>query len=81
MLLYCGKLVDLGSAPYDALPQVIASKLPKIPFAAVRIVYDVLITVIGLICSGAVGVFTVAACFFLGPVIAAIAAKFKPWFG
>ena len=73
-------VVDLGASPYDALPQVIAAKLPKIPFAAVRIGYDVLITVIGMLCGGQVGVFTVAACFFLGPVIAAIAAKFKPWF-
>lgn len=72
-------VVELGTAPYDAVPQII-SRRAKIPFAWVRIGYDILVTVIGFLLGGQVGIFTVLSCFFLGPVIAAIAAKFRPWF-
>ena len=73
-------VVELGTAPYDATPQIIASRLPKVHFAVIRIAFDVTVTVIGYLLGGQVGLFTVAACLFLGPVISAIAAKFKPWF-
>ncbi len=73
-------VVELGTAPYDAVSQIVAAHLPKAPFFIVRIAYDILITVIGFCLGGQVGVFTVASCFFLGPVISAIAAKFRPLF-
>ncbi len=73
-------VVELGTAPYDAVPQVISARLPKVPFAVIRICFDIFITAMGLLCGGTMGVFTVAACFFLGPVISWIAAKFRPWF-
>lgn len=73
-------VVELGTAPYDAISQIISARLPKVPFAVIRICFDILVTAIGLLCRGTVGVFTVAACFFLGPVISWIAAKFRPWF-
>ncbi len=72
-------VVELGSSPYDAVPQIIAARL-KLPFSPVRIAYDIAFTVVGLLLGGQMGVFTVAACFFLGPAISAIAAKFRPWF-
>lgn len=72
-------VVELGTAPYDAVPQII-SRRAKLPFTWVRIGYDSLITVIGFLLGGQVGIFTVLSCFFLGPVIAAIAARFRPWF-
>ena len=73
-------VVELGTASYDAIPQIIATHLPKIPFFLIRICYDIAATVIGFLLGGQIGIFTVAACFFLGPVISAIAAKFRPWF-
>ena len=73
-------VVDLGTAPYDAMSQIIARRLPKVSFAVVRVCYDIAATVIGFLLGGQVGVFTVLSCFFLGPVISAIAAKFKPFF-
>lgn len=72
-------VVELGTAPYDAMPQIIARRL-KLPFVWVRVTYDIAITTIGFLLGGQVGVFTVLSCFFLGPVISAIAAKFRPWF-
>lgn len=73
-------VVELGTAPYDAVSQIIASHLPKVPFAVIRICFDLAVTLIGWLLGGQVGVFTVASCFFLGPVIQWIAAKFRPWF-
>ncbi len=72
-------VVELGTAPYDAVPQII-SRRTTLPFAGVRIGYDILVTVIGFLLGGQVGIFTVLSCFFLGPVIAAIAARFRAWF-
>lgn len=73
-------VVELGTAPYDAIPQIIAAHLPRIPFSVIRIAFDSLVAVLGFLLGGQIGLFTVAACFFLGPVISAIAAKFRPWF-
>lgn len=73
-------VVELGTAPYDAVSQIIASHTKKVSFTVIRICYDILITLIGFLLGGQVGIFTVLSCFFLGPVISAIAAKFKPWF-
>ena len=73
-------VVELGTAPYDAIPQIVAAKFSKIPPFAIRIGYDTMSTVIGLILGGKIGVFTIAVCLFLGPVISAIAKKFRPWF-
>lgn len=73
-------VVELGTAPYDAVSQIIASHTKKVSFTVIRISYDIVITLIGYLLGGQVGIFTVASCFFLGPVISAIAAKFRPWF-
>lgn len=73
-------VVELGTAPYDAVPQIIAAHVKKVPFAVIRICFDIVVTVSGFLLGGQVGIFTVAACFFLGPIISAIAAKFRPWF-
>lgn len=72
-------VVELGTAPYDAMSQII-SRRTKLPFVVVRVTYDIVITAIGFLLGGQIGVFTVLSCFFLGPVISAIAAKFRPWF-
>ncbi|MGN1018958.1 MAG: YitT family protein, partial [Aristaeellaceae bacterium] len=59
-------VVDLGAAPYDAVPQVLAKKLKKIGFTPLRIGVDMLSTVIGYLIGGTVGVVTVFVCFFMG---------------
>lgn len=72
-------VVELGTAPYDAMPQII-SRRTKLPFVVVRVTYDIVITAVGFLLGGQIGIFTVLSCFFLGPVISGIAAKFRPWF-
>lgn len=73
-------VVDLGVAPYDALPQIISSRVKRPSFAVIRILWDVSAMVIGYLVGGTVGVVTIIMGFFLGPVISAIARKFQPWF-
>lgn len=57
---------DLGSAPYDALPNIISEK-SKLPFVIVRMCWDICAVVIGFSLGSAVGVTTVVCAFFVGP--------------
>lgn len=41
----------LGVAPYDAIPQIISKHLPKVPFAIIRIFFDLSALAIGFIFS------------------------------
>lgn len=60
---------DLGTSPYDAIPMIVSSKLPKIPFKFVRMCYDILFAVLGFLFGSTIGVVTVVMAFALGPVI------------
>ena len=92
LLLKEGRFIGLGSLANMVLvgysrdffkpvvPQIIAAHTKKVPFAPIRIGYDTLMTAIGVLLGGQIGLFTVAACLFLGPVIQWIADKFRPWF-
>ena len=42
---------QMGVAPYDAFALIISGWIPKIPFAPLRICYDMLAIVIGLVAS------------------------------
>lgn len=61
---------DLGMSPYDGLPFIISSHMPKVPFKLVRILWDSAFMVAGFLLGGVVGIVTVLTAFFLGPVIA-----------
>ena len=73
-------VVDLGVAPYDALPQIIASRQSRLSFSAVRVLWDVAAIAAGIVVGGTVGAVTIIMGFFLGPVISAIARRFQKWF-
>lgn len=62
---------DLGSAPYDALPEMISAGT-KIPFVAVRMCWDVSAVAIGFILGSTVGVTTLVCAFFVGPAAAIV---------
>ncbi len=72
-------VVELGVAPYDAVPQIVAARA-KLPFAPVRVVFDVVVTLAGFLLGSTVGVATLITGFFLGPIIQMIANKFRPFF-
>ena len=68
---------DLGVAPYDAMPQIIAGRQKRFSFTTIRVTWDVGFTVVGFLAGGTVGLVTIATGFFLGPVITAIAKRCK----
>lgn len=67
--------VDLGSAPYDAVVFILASKLKKIPFRGVRMAWDITACIIGFLMGSTIGIVTVALAFLLGPVISWVKEK------
>lgn len=67
--------VDLGTAPYDAIVFVIASKAKKIPFTLIRMAWDIAAIIIGYLLGSTVGIVTVAMAFALGPVITMVKNK------
>ena len=65
--------VDLGTAPYDAMPYIVwnalKKKFPSLQFRFVRIGYDILVVIIALLFGGKLGIVTALMAFVLGPVI------------
>lgn len=60
----------MGVAPYDAMPQIVSEKvLKKVPFAVIRICYDFLVIVIGVVFGGKPNIGIVLMALFLGPII------------
>ncbi len=74
--------VDLGTSPYDAVPNILSRKVFKnIPFMFVRIAYDALWAVIGFFLGGTVGAVTVLIALGLGPCITWVKKKLEKVFG
>ena len=71
---------DMGVAPYDALPQIIAKRQKKVSFRVVRMAWDVAALSIGWLLGSTVGVATVITGFCLGPVITWVSRKVEPFF-
>lgn len=61
--------MNMGTAPYDALSIIISKRLPKVPFKVVRIIFDAIVTMIGILFGGTLGIVTVLMVLALGPVI------------
>lgn len=61
---------DMGVAPYDAMPMIISDKvLKKLPFAVIRMGYDFLVIIVGVLFGGVPNIGIVLMALFLGPVI------------
>ena len=73
---------ETGVAPYDGLPiiltDVITSKFPVIPKTAIRICWDGLAIVIGVLFGGMPIVGIILMALFLGPLITLVGKKLKP---
>lgn len=59
---------DTGVAPYDAVAIVISNRTSA-PYTPVRMAQDIIVAVIAFFVGGPIGVFTVIAAFFAGPLI------------
>ena len=73
-------VVDLGVAPYDAIPQLIAARTNKLSPRSVRMLWDLSILTIGFLLGSTIGLTTLITGFCLGPAIALVAGHVKDWF-
>lgn len=76
--------VDLGTAPYDAIPYIIADSSKKLSFKWVRICWDVTVTIIGIIVGGGIfagnfGVVTIIMAFTIGPCAAFVGKRIQKY--
>lgn len=62
-------VVDLGVAPYDAIPQLIAARTNKLSPRSVRMLWDLSILTIGFLLGSTIGLTTLITGFCLGPAI------------
>lgn len=73
-------VVDMGVAPYDAVPQLIAAHTTKWSFRSVRTLWDISLLSTGFLLGAAVGLTTLITGFCLGPAIAFVSSRVKGWF-
>lgn len=72
-------VVDLGVAPYDAVPQIIARRSGK-SFRPVRMAWDIGMMTGGFLLGSTVGLVTMVIAFCLGPMVTWVAGRVAPLF-
>lgn len=72
--------VDLGVAPYDAIPQLIAEHTPRLSRRTIRMMWDLSYLAVGFLLGSTIGLTTVVSGFCLGPAIALVSDRVKGWF-
>lgn len=72
--------VELGTSPYDAIPNMIAKRQNYLSFRVVRICYDLLFVVLAYFFGARIGVVTVLLGFLFGPAITYVGKKMAPFF-
>ena len=69
--------VDLGCAPYDALPMIISAHTKRVSYRTIRMCWDLGALSIGFVLGATVGIATVVTGLCLGPAITAVGARLK----
>ena len=72
-------VVDMGVAPYDAMPQIL-SKKTGLSFVITRTAWDLAFVIGGLLCGSNVGPMTLLVAFGMGPMVGVVAKKIEPFF-
>lgn len=72
-------VVDMGVAPYDAMPQIISRKT-RIPFVITRTAWDLAFVAGGFLAGSTVGPMTLLVAFGMGPMVGVVAKKLEPFF-
>ncbi|MBQ7785477.1 MAG: hypothetical protein IJ381_04940 [Clostridia bacterium] len=72
-------VADMGVAPYDAIPQIIARKKGW-SFRLVRIAWDTFMMTGGYLLGSTVGLVTMVIAFGMGPLVTYMAKKLHPYF-
>ena len=73
-------VVDLGVAPYDAIPQLIAAHTNRLSARTIRMLWDISILSLGFLLGSTVGLTTLITGFCLGPAIAFVSSRVRGWF-
>lgn len=73
-------VVDLGVAPYDAIPQLISAHTSRLSARAIRMLWDISILSLGFLLGSTVGLTTLITGFCLGPAIVFVSNHVKSWF-
>lgn len=73
-------VVDLGVAPYDAIPQLISAHTSRLSARAIRMLWNISILSLGFLLGSTVGLTTLITGFCLGPAIAFVSGHVKSWF-
>lgn len=71
--------VDMGVAPYDAIPQIISARMHW-PFRLVRMAWDFVMMLGGYLLGSVVGLVTIGITLFLGPLVAWMAGYVRRFF-
>ena len=71
-------VVDMGVAPYDAIPQIIARRRGW-SFRLVRVAWDTFMMVGGSLLGSTVGLVTMVIAFGMGPLLTYMARKLRPY--
>ena len=71
--------VDMGVAPYDAIPQIISARMHW-PFRLVRMAWDFVMMLGGYLLGSVVGLVTIGITLFLGPLVAWMALYVRRFF-
>lgn len=70
--------VDFGTAPYDAIPFVIFTRLKeKIPFRLIRMGFDITVVIIGCCFGSKIGIVTILMAFLIGPAVTYVGNRLK----
>ena len=72
--------VDLGCAPYDALPMIIAAHTDRFSYRVIRMAWDLAALSIGFLLGATVGIATLITGFCIGPVVTAVGARIQGFF-
>ena len=67
---------DMGQAPYDSIPAIISERV-HLPFTPVRISWDILVVIIGIVAGGQLTIATVILAFTIGPAVTIIGRYIK----
>ncbi|MFR4352068.1 MAG: YczE/YyaS/YitT family protein [Roseburia sp.] len=73
-------VAEIGTAPYDAIPLILAKSQSRIPFRAVRIGYDFFVILLGLMFGARIGAVTILMALTLGPVITVVGSRLHDFF-
>ena len=72
-------VVDMGVAPYDAMPQII-SKKTGVSFVYTRTAWDLAFMIGGFLMGSTVGPMTLLVAFGMGPMVGVVTKKIEPFF-